>query len=132
MSEKKLNGLSVGSDLLPEFISFVHQAVHAAILEDGHCKSYEGTVSVSYPSFFEMTDPNHTQQVTLQLDCYVLGPSRSYTWRGVNVKECIDIARKNIERWVEGGNDVDDYLDSVSDRFIPKKHTTGVRRCVKS
>ena len=112
MSERVLKGLSRGIENLPFFISFVHQAVHAALLEDGHCKSYEGTVSVIYPSFFEMQDK---PQVTLQLDCYVLGPGRSKTWSGTSIQACIDEAVADVRRWIEEDNE--DTLESSAPNF---------------
>jgi len=97
----KYSDLFVGMDSLQEFIVYVHDAVHTVLIAgDGHCKSYEGSVSVHFPSFFEMTDPNHQPPVTLKLACYVLGPSRSYYWESTNVAGCIEQARTDIEGWL--------------------------------
>lgn len=63
-----------------------------ALEEDGHCKHYEGSFSIGLPNYF---DPNWT----LGLDCYVIGPSRHYSWSGGTLAECVSSARKDIDEW---------------------------------
>ena len=95
----KYSDLFVGMENLESFIAFVHDGVNRVMaLDGGGGKSYEGTVSISFPSVFEMQ--NATRQITLNLDCYVLGPARHYSWQASSLQECIDQATSDVDMWV--------------------------------
>lgn len=55
-------------------------------------KSYEGSFSFHYPSVFG-------DDYSLELGCYIVGPSRHYTWSGNNFEQCIDKADTEIRSW---------------------------------
>ncbi len=63
----------------------------------GH-KSYEGTLRIiqHYPNYFE-GDKAPTYE--LALDCYVLGPTRHYSWVGDSLDQCLDQAEAALIAW---------------------------------
>lgn len=65
---------------------------------EGHCKSYEGhmAVRVEYPNYFEKSDE---PTFSIELNCYLLGPTRHYKWYGKILTEAIDTARADILSW---------------------------------
>ena len=72
-------------------------AIREAVAKSGHCKSYEGTFSVVFPNAFE---EEGRDAWGLGLDCYVIGPSRHYVWRGATLKECVDQADEEVREWM--------------------------------
>jgi len=112
LSEEAKRGLSTGgarippSELVPsidallhDFRELVYAGVQQALAKDGHCKHYEGTVeyTVVCPSYFER-DAHCVHQ--LELDCYVLGPSRHYKWAGARVEELFARATADVQTWI--------------------------------
>jgi len=82
---------------LKEFRELVFFGIRKALeVGLGH-KSYEGTISVHFPSYFG-------GDYYIELDCYLLGPARHYSWRGKDLSEAIDKAAYNVNLWI---NDVD-------------------------
>lgn len=75
------------------------EAIRKALEIDGHCKSYEGEFRISLPNYFEERD-GETNRYVLSLDCYVVGPSRHYTWSGSSLSEAISKAEGNINGWI--------------------------------
>lgn len=67
-----------------------------ALKENGHCKSYEGAMQIGFPDYFSADDDGAW---SVSLDCYVIGPSRHYTWTGKNFTEALDKAEKEIRGW---------------------------------
>lgn len=66
--------------------------------EDGHCKSYEGalTISQEFPCYFDQDkDPYYV----IELHCYVIGPSRHYKFNGKTLNECIDKLENSWNEW---------------------------------
>lgn len=80
--------------------SKLFEAIRKALEIDGHCKSYEGAFQISLPNFFEERD-GETNCYVLSLDCYVVGPSRHYEWRGSSLSEAISKAEGDINGWID-------------------------------
>jgi len=70
------------------------EAVLVCVREDAHHKHYEGQFQLEFPGVFG----GFTK---ISLDCYVIGPSRSYRWEGDTLKECLDKAEPEIRAWIE-------------------------------
>lgn len=69
-------------------------AIDYSIKMDGQHKSYEGRLALIWPHRF-------TDEYQIELSCYVIGPSRGYTWAGKTHEECLDQAEKDIRRWIK-------------------------------
>ncbi len=84
-----------------EFQKLVRRGVEEALAQDGHCKHYEGriTLTVEVPPYAEAYTGAHTHW-TMRLDCYVLGPARHYTWHAVNEDDLFRIATRDVEGWI--------------------------------
>ena len=73
-------------------------------LNDGYCKSYEGTfeVTMSFPEYFQdETGTKPPDFVSITLHCYVLGPHRHYTWEGPTFLDALRKAEAEIDSWIE-------------------------------
>lgn len=92
-------------DRLAAFRARVYEGVAARLKYDGHCKRYEGTVSVAFPNYFEHLDGE--EWVEVRLSCYVLGPSRHYSWLGDTLDEALDKAFADLESWIGEASDGD-------------------------
>lgn len=79
--------------------------ISAALEVDGHCKDYEGLLMVSYelPGYFYREDRHPVWGISL--DCYVIGPSRHYSWRGPTFADALVLASRDIRRWIREGVD---------------------------
>ena len=79
---------------------FVFSKIAEALKEDGACKSYEGAMRITenWPDYFEDSDGKHLTY-TVELDCYVYGPSRHYEWRADTLDEVVNKADKEIRSW---------------------------------
>lgn len=65
-------------------------------------KSYEGIweVLVSYPSYFDdETASARPDCCNITLHCYLIGPSRGYTWHGKTVGEALEKCKRDIDKW---------------------------------
>lgn len=74
--------------------------------EDGHCKSYEGTFTVSFtlPNYFveRCGDTISWWGFTIKLAMYLINPySRHAEWEGKTFKEALDKAEKDLRKWFE-------------------------------
>lgn len=81
----------------------VANMIRAELDKDQCCKSYEGTweVMASYPNFFEdETGIAPPDCYIIRLHCYVLGPSRHYTWRGETWGAALSACEKEIMGWM--------------------------------
>ena len=83
----------------------VMQAIHRELELDDSCKIYEGTfeILVSYPNYFDLkydNKPDKPDFYIIRLHCYVLGPGRHYEWRGRTLKNALDKAEKDINKWI--------------------------------
>ena len=78
-------------------------AIDYAIKMDGHHKSYEGKLAMVWPHRF-------TDEYAIELSCYVIGPSRHYSWGGKSFDEALTKAEKDIREWIkeEYENDYDE------------------------
>lgn len=84
---------------LDEFQDVVFYGIEKALQLEGSHKSYEGAIRVCLPSYFG-------GDYFVELDCYVLGPSRHYEWAGETLLEAIDKAMSDVKKWVkELGNE---------------------------
>ena len=82
----------------------VMQAIAYELKMDGLCKSYEGAfeVTMSFPEYFQdETGTKPPDFVSITLHCYVLGPSRHYTWRGPTFLDALRKAEAEIDSWIE-------------------------------
>ena len=73
-------------------------AIDYNIKMDGHHKSYEGKLAMIWPHRF-------TDEYQIELSCYVIGPSRGYTWTGKSHEECLAKAEMDIRRWIKEDKD---------------------------
>lgn len=91
---------------LGRFRDLVHRGVREALALDGHCKHYEGhiTLRVDVPNVFA-TD--QSMLYTLQLDCYVLGPGRHYFWHATSEEDVLRVATRDVEGWIAQMRDDD-------------------------
>lgn len=65
-------------------------------------KSYEGTFEVhfEYPSWCDNDDIKAPPCFCeIRLHCYLIGPSRHYTWTGKNMESALNKCRRDIEKW---------------------------------
>jgi len=84
-------------------------AIAQSLAEDGHCKSYEGALSVSLPNFFEERAAHEhdygwlrEEAWGIELHCYLIGPNRHYRWSGVSFDEALCKAELDIRAWIAG------------------------------
>lgn len=85
--------LSLRSDLF--------KAIKYALEQDGHCKRYEGQMGMHWPNYFD-------DDYAVNLDCYVVGPSRHYLWKGKSFTEALDKAETDIRQWINEIYEVDE------------------------
>jgi hypothetical protein len=85
---------------LDAFRALVFRGVAKALARNGHCKGYEGAISVHFPSYLDVEDGD-CNEVQVDLHCYVLGPSRHYSWRGPTLAKALDAAAKDVRRWIK-------------------------------
>lgn len=76
------------------------KAIERALEKDDHHKSYEGQmlVEVYWPDYFHDNEMLPSE-VVLKIDCYVLGPNRSYVYHGNTLGECLDKAEVDLVQW---------------------------------
>ncbi|MGE3278055.1 MAG: hypothetical protein AB7O67_23330 [Vicinamibacterales bacterium] len=77
----------------------LHTAIGAALARDGHCKPYEGLMSIVAPNFFDVASKNPNGWA-VTLDCYVVGPSRHYTWTGATLEDAVTKAEADVRAWI--------------------------------
>jgi hypothetical protein len=95
------------TDELNRFFSLrlkVFQAIKRELEIDSHCKSYEGAMSIQFPDYFEVL--NRTENYIIELHCYVIGPSRHYSWSGKTLTKALDEAEKDILSWISEKEEV--------------------------
>ena len=85
------------SDKIQQLRELVFAEIKRCLAECGHCKSYEGRVSVVYPNYFEQGEPD---SFAVELACYLIGPTRHYRWTGNSIDECCDKAIADVEQWI--------------------------------
>lgn len=78
---------------------YVFDNIKQALEEDSHCKSYEGSMQLSFPNYFEKDDENSFMRCGVFLNCYVFGPMRHYEWYGRTFTEALDKAEQDINSW---------------------------------
>ncbi len=92
------------SDRVEAFRDLVFAGIRRALEIDEHCKAYEGTITVRYPSYFAgkgrgiLYAPQDHYEV--ELACYVLGPNRGETWRGETLVDALALATADVTRWI--------------------------------
>lgn len=79
----------------------MNAAIDKSLKEDGHCKSYEGAMRIGarFPDFFDHKE--ELPQWIIELDCYVVGPSRHYKWWDSSLSGVISKAEKEIRQWIQ-------------------------------
>lgn len=80
---------------------YVFDNIKQALAEDSHCKSYEGSMSIQFPDYF---DGLLSDSWAITLDCYVFGPNRHYRWTGDTFLEALEKAEKEIKSWTHEQN----------------------------
>lgn len=75
------------------------EAIRRSLALDGHCKSYEGAFQIQLPDYFDAE--RGAPWVQLRLDCYVLGPTRHYQWRGDTLGQAVAMAKADLATWIE-------------------------------
>ncbi len=85
---------------LDEFKEVVYGGIARSLAEDGHGKSYEGDfrLSISVPGYHDRLAPTVYR---LELDCYVLGPSRHYKWFGADPDDVFSRALADVRQWIK-------------------------------
>jgi len=73
--------------------SLVVSGVAQAHESTGYGKSYDGRLIVVMPGTSETV-------WRLKLDCYALGPSRTYDWTGATLGEVVDCATVDVTGWI--------------------------------
>jgi hypothetical protein len=84
---------------LEGFRKLVRDGIVKALELDPYHKSFEGRIAyaMSLPGYFDGDEP---ERHTLTLFCYVLGPSRHYSWEGTTAKEVLARATADVQRWI--------------------------------
>lgn len=100
-----------GFPLLDAFRALVRREIDAELKRDGYHKRGEGLVrySVYLPPTVDWTDmpdplgrqPDMGQEHEIQLYCYVIGPSRLYTWKARTAAEVFRKATADFQSWVD-------------------------------
>lgn len=99
------------------FRALVFAGIKRALEIDGHCKAYEGAITVRYPSYFAnqgrgiLYAPQNEYEV--ELACYVLGPNRGEKWRGKTLAEALEKATADVTRWI-----AEMERDHAADRWV--------------
>ena len=90
------------NDLFQAFRQKVFGYIEKQLQVDGHHKSYEGAIDLSYcyPNYFEQ---DRGVMVVIELHCYLIGPTRHYKWYGDSVVKCLLEANKDLDGWIREG-----------------------------
>lgn len=81
-------------DKLAEIIRLLDEAYeHYFRLSDGHCKSSEGYVSVSFHNYFDRKHDGKTGAGGVEVYSYVLGPNRTHYF------DSLDDALGAVRQW---------------------------------
>ena len=83
--------------------AFLFERIRKALAEDGHCKSYEGrlTVGFTFANYFNASGPSEPcTGVVINLHCYIFGPYRHYEWAGKDLNEALDKIATDFKQWV--------------------------------
>lgn len=84
------------------------EAIAKCLEEDGHCKSYEGALSIECPNFFEERAACdefgwlREDAWGIELHCYLIGPNRHYRWSGASFEDVLVKAEADIRAWIKG------------------------------
>ena len=78
----------------------IFSLIEKALEEYGGGKPYEGNMSIEFPGYFD-----EEPRIKIVLYCYVLGIGRHHEWYGRTMKDALDMAWKDIERWEDQNYD---------------------------
>jgi len=81
---------------------YVFEAIAEELEIDAGCKSYEGRMAIWFPHYFmenTFAPEQKSDNWCVQLNCYVLGPTRHYDWCGATLGEAVDKAEREIRTW---------------------------------
>ena len=67
-------------------------------------KSYDGDMSVEYFIGYD-----GEEKYKVELHCYLIGPSRHYSWSGKTLNAALNKAEKDINKWIAEANEL--YAD---------------------
>lgn len=78
----------------------VVDACKQAVSDGGGSKSYDGRMSFSIdlPAFYE---EDSAPLCHIHLQCYLIGPTSSYDWFGMNADECLNKAEADINYYIK-------------------------------
>lgn len=82
--------------------AFLFEQIRKALEEDGHCKSYEGhlTVGFTFRNYFAAeTSAEPCDGVVVKLHCYVFGPARHYEWQGKTLDDALNKVAEDFKKW---------------------------------
>ncbi len=91
---------SISSEEMTQFLCLrtdIFNLIERSLKLDGHCKSYEGALSIHWPNYFEDNDG----VMCVELACYVLGDTRIHQWKGKTLAEALSKMCADVERWEE-------------------------------
>lgn len=90
-------------ELLDRFLAIraeLFAAIEKALAKDGHCKSYEGAFSIAWPNYFDDHSTDPYDRWAIRLNCYVVGPSRHYEWRGMTFENALEKCESDVRAWI--------------------------------
>lgn len=90
----------------------IFELIKRSLKLDGHCKSYEGALSIHWPNYFE----DSTGVMRIELACYVLGGSRHSSWEGKTLSEAIVKMDQDVDRWE---HEISHFSDNGGDDHAP-------------
>ena len=95
MDERYMERFETLREKLFEFIEY-------SLKVDGHCKGYEGRFAIEYlfPDYFHREDD---PTFNIKLDCYLIGPTRHYSWEGALFGDTLRRAEQAIYKWIDEG-----------------------------
>lgn len=78
----------------------VTDACKQAVNDGAGSKSYDGMMnfSIDLPAFYE---DDSAPLYHIHLQCYLIGPTRSYDWFGLNADECLNKAEADIQYYIK-------------------------------
>lgn len=77
----------------------VKNACKQVVSDGGGSKSYDGMMnfSIDLPAFYE---EDQAPLYHIHLQCYLIGPTRSYDWFGLTPDECLNKAEADINFYI--------------------------------
>jgi hypothetical protein len=86
-------------NLFNELRELVFRMIELSLEEDGYCKSYEGSMGITFPNYFQDRESHDVNGYGITLDCYLIGPHRHYSWNGKSLMSALKRAEVDIRAW---------------------------------